>query len=358
MRKVLLSDGKGRKKRGYTAALMKRAGGILKWGGAGLAVVILGACTGTCGSSTTPVTPTPTPAPTYSGYVLNFGDGTMTPFALASGVAGKPITVGAGNKVWALAVTPDGKTAYVAEDNASGGDKGLVQLINLSQGTLSPMTITIPAGPKQMVMAPDGKTAYLVDINLSTVTPIDIASNTLGVAIPIGNPALGSQVYGLAIAKDGKTAYISNFGADVTPIDLATKQAGTPIAVNGSGILALSPDGKTLYASVVGSVVAVNLSNQTVGTPFPIGFRPSGMVVSPDGKTLYVTNYSKMEVVPVDIASAEAAAAIASSPAAATGTPSPTASATPAAPLPGLGTPILVGNEPVGIAIGKDFKSV
>ena len=44
--------------------------------------------------------------------MANFGDNTVTPIDTATGTAGSPITVGS-NPI-AVAITPDGSTAYVA----------------------------------------------------------------------------------------------------------------------------------------------------------------------------------------------------------------------------------------------------
>src|ERR1019366_7975036 len=47
-----------------------------------------------------------------TAYVANNGAGTVTPIATATNTAGTPITVGSQPTV--IAITPDGKTAYVA----------------------------------------------------------------------------------------------------------------------------------------------------------------------------------------------------------------------------------------------------
>jgi hyaluronoglucosaminidase len=263
------------------------------------------------GGSTATVTPAPT---TYSAYALNFGDGTMTPFELDSGIPGTPITVGTAMKVYALASTPDGKTAYVAEE-------GSVRLFSLPHGVLSGASIATPTGDTLLAMAPDGKTAYLGNYNAGTLTPIDIASNKLG------TPMMAvASLTGLVIAKDSKTAYVATLGnGSVTPIDLVSKQAGAAIAVGvAPAALALSPDGKTLYVSVAAGVVSVSLMSGTVGTVIPIGFRTAAIAVSPDGKTLYLANFVKNEVDVLDLTTKT------------------------------LGAPTPTGTSPVSITVAKD----
>ena len=69
--------------------------------------------------------------------------------------------------------------------------------------------------------------AYATNSLGATVTPIDLTTQTAGTPIPVGsNPA------GIAVTPDGKTAYVTNSDShDVTPIDTATNTAGTPISV-------------------------------------------------------------------------------------------------------------------------------
>ena len=76
--------------------------------------------------------------------------------------------------------------------------------------------------PDAVAITPDGKTAYVANFSSGSVTPIDTATNTPGTAIPVGTDPVG-----VAITPDGKTAYVTNVGSNsVTPIDTATNTAG------------------------------------------------------------------------------------------------------------------------------------
>jgi YVTN family beta-propeller protein len=74
------------------------------------------------------------------------------------------------------------------------------------------------------------------------VTPVDIATNTAGTPIPVGTDPTA-----VAIAPDANTAYVTNFGdGTVTPIELATGTARTPIPVGvGPNGVAVTRDGTT-----------------------------------------------------------------------------------------------------------------
>ncbi len=68
-------------------------------------------------SSATPQTPSPSPsAPGPVVYVVNAKTSTVTPITTATNTPGRPITVGA--DPGAIAITPDGKTAYVLNSDS------------------------------------------------------------------------------------------------------------------------------------------------------------------------------------------------------------------------------------------------
>ena len=61
------------------------------------------------------------------------------------------------------------------------------------------------------------------------MTPIALATDNAGPAIPVGVPA--GPASAIAITPDGKTAYVASDSGTVTPIDMAPTRSGTPIPV-------------------------------------------------------------------------------------------------------------------------------
>lgn len=182
-------------------------------------------------------------APTV--YVVNNGGfGSVVPIDAATGTAGSSIPVGdtLGTAPHGIAITPDGKTAYVANQGSNS-----VTPIDIATGT--PGTpIPVGSGPSGIATTPDGKTVYVANSSSQSVTPIDTATNTAGPAIPI-------QLFpeAIAITPDGKTAYVASGGITglLTPIDTATNTLGAPLAFGGiPGQMAITPDGKTVYVIV------------------------------------------------------------------------------------------------------------
>ena len=61
------------------------------------------------------------------------------------------------------------------------------------------------AGPDAIAITPDGKTAYVANSGSDTVTPIETVTNTAGPPIPAGH-----EPGDIAITPDSKTAYVAN----------------------------------------------------------------------------------------------------------------------------------------------------
>jgi YVTN family beta-propeller protein len=264
-----------------------------------------------------------------TAYVTNFASNTVTPIEVASNKAGAEIPVGpVGSRPLGIAITPDGKTAYVAN-----------VFIGSFSGTVTPIEVAsnkagaeIPLGkePFGVAITPDGKTAYVTNDGSNTVTPIEVASNKAGAEIPVGRGPRG-----IAITPDGKTAYVVNLSppsGTVTPIEVASNKTGAAIKVGSEPQeIAITPDGKTAYVVNSGlasnSVTPIEVASNKAGAEIKVGKNPGGIAITPDGKTAYVTNIVSNSVTPIEVASNKA------------------------------GAEIPVGKEPFGIAITPDGKT-
>ncbi|MDP9072757.1 MAG: YncE family protein, partial [Actinomycetota bacterium] len=253
-----------------------------------------------------------------TAYVADTGTNKVTPIDVATNTTLAPITVGPAP--WGIAVTPDGKTVYVT---ASGG--GAVTPIDVATNTAA-HAITVGTAPLGIAITPDGTTAYVANNSSDTVTPITLATNTAGKAI-----AVGSGPYGVAITPDGKFAYVTNSGAGtVTPIDTTTNVAGATFSVGTfPEDIAVTPIAvpPRIYVANQGnaSVSVINPSNRTTAEFSVPNSQPSGIAITPDGTQAYVSDIGNGRVYPVDISSGFGV----------------------------VGTPISVGATPRGIAITK-----
>ncbi len=238
--------------------------------------------------------------------------GTVTPITTGSDMPQLPIHA---LQPLAIAITPDGKTAYVTSvlDN-------LVTSVTLATSTEA-FRIPVARSPVAIAIAPDGATAYVSSFQRGMVTPIAVATNTREAPIRVG-----SLPGAIAITPNGQTAYVVVSGGGVTPLTLATSMPGSliPIAGGACGI-AITPDGKTAYVTGPGGVTPVTIATNTPGSAIPIAGGACGIAITPNGKTAYVTGPGG--VTPVTIA---------------TNTP---------------GSAIQAGPSPGGIAITPDGKT-
>jgi YVTN family beta-propeller protein len=234
-------------------------------------------------------------------YVANINSGTVTPIATATNTAGEPIEVGVRPR--AIAVTPDGKTAYVVNQSRPQpspwpsyppDERGTVTPIDTATNTPGE-PIDVGNEPFAIAVTPDGKTVYVANTwentgrlasGQSTVTPIATATNTPGPPIEVGQ---GPRA--IAITADGRTAYVASWqGGTVTPIETATNTAGTPIEVGeGARAIVITADGETAYVGVwgePGTVVPIATATNTAGTPIEVGDGPYAIAITPGARRL------------------------------------------------------------------------
>jgi YVTN family beta-propeller protein len=237
--------------------------------------------------------PAAAPLADPTAFVVNYGlgtvtPGTVTPVNLVTRKAGRAIGVGADPD--AIAVTPDGKTAYVANSGS-----GTVTPISTVTGTAGPV-IAVGTDPQAVTVTPDGKTAYVLNSGSDTVTPIAVATGAAGPAIPVG-----ASPRAMALTPDGRTLYVLNWeGGSVTPIATATNTAGRPIRVGSFPFtIAIAPGGRTAYVANYGSdtVTPIATATNTAGPPIPVGQAPDSIAVSRG--FVYVVNGDDDTVTPI-----------------------------------------------------------
>ena len=118
---------------------------------------------------------------------------TVTPIDLATGVPGRPIEPVRGNTVTALALSPDSTavyaTSFLSSDSTVPTDTlGTMTVIRTASGRPG-TAVNAGDNPLAIAITPDGATAYVADSASSgpgTVTPIQLATGARGKPIPAG----------------------------------------------------------------------------------------------------------------------------------------------------------------------------
>jgi DNA-binding beta-propeller fold protein YncE len=126
-----------------------------------------------------------------------------------------------------------------------------------------------------------------------------------------------------AAAAPPARAFVSNeFGGDITVIDTAADRIAGRVLLGPAGTarprgLAMSPDGKTLFAAVTDAsygqneagrrwqfIAAVDTVTNRIISRYRCGSDPERMAVSPDGRRLYCSNEDASGASAADMSSA------------------------------------------------------
>jgi YVTN family beta-propeller protein len=247
-----------------------------------------------------------------TAYVTNYASNTITPIDLETDQPEAAIPAGPGPA--GIAITPNGATAYVTDDGSGGALGNKVMPIDLqTRKDLPP--ITVGAGPQGIAITPDGLTAYVTDAGAipslnqagspgTTVTPIDLAHRKAGRAIPVGNGPIA-----ITITPGGQTAYVGNLDSQsVSPIDIASGTAGAPIPVAGAPAALVSTP-QTVYVVDTPSntnrsasfVSPISIATNTAGPPIKMPAGAQNIALAPGNHMAWVTSLPG-DVTPISLA--------------------------------------------------------
>jgi YVTN family beta-propeller protein len=173
-------------------------------------------------------------------YVCLSIKNTLAVVDLATGAVSREISVGIAP--WTVALSHDGKTAYVSDwggrfpvageltatsagtevvvDARGVASSGVVSFVNLASGVESSQ---VPTGlhPSDLALSRDGRTLYVANANSDTVTIIDTQTKTVRETIlvrPDPTIPFGSEPDGLALSSDEKTLFVASAGNNAVAV--------------------------------------------------------------------------------------------------------------------------------------------
>ena len=197
-----------------------------------------------------------------------------------------------------FAISQDGKTLYVSNEDAAG-----ISFVDVAAGKLG-QTVKTGAEPEGVTLAPNGKLVYSTAEADSVVAVIDVATQKLSKTFKVGR-----RPRNIVILPDGKHGYVNAENDGTVVLFDAVRnqkiqdiQLGTPGEIKPMG-LALSPAAGKLYVSTGRGhkVFVIDTATNKVTGSIEVGQRPWGIAVSPDGKTLFTANGPSNDVSVVNL---------------------------------------------------------
>lgn len=238
-------------------------------------------------------------------YVADTGQYDVSAVDVVSGTA-KKIFVGPYPQ--AVAVAPDGRSVYAA---VTGGDTGAggsdqVKVIDTATDRVTG-TIRVGTAPHQIAFSRDGRRAYVAYAHGVAVVDTGTGEVTGRVSDPGG-------AQGVAVTPDGRRLLVTNpRGGDTWLVNTASGKvvAKIPTPDQPWGV-AVTPDGRRAYVARMnaGSVAVLDLASRKVVGDIGVGRLPAPVAITPDGREAWVGNVFSGSVSVVDVASGRVAATI------------------------------------------------
>lgn len=230
-------------------------------------------------------------------------------------------TIGVGMNPAGIAITPNGRFAYVANDNNNqiSGDDTISVIDTCSNTvitTISDPTFGAPYTDQAYTITINaaGTKAYVTNSDSTTITIIDIATNTVSGVIngfdgPSGMVILPGCNANIAYVNNygGPEGVMSGNGTTVSVVNLTTNAIIGTITVSlAPAALTVTPDGAYVYVACyvdgnpgTGTVNVIRTSDNKVVAVIPGFSGPFAIEITPNGCFAYVTNFGSNNFAPV-----------------------------------------------------------
>jgi len=184
---------------------------------------------------------------------------------------------------WAMAVRDDGLAYFTEAFNAGVG------ITSTKTRTLDGFIATGNA-PTGVAFSPDGNTAYVANQLDNNVSVINVVSGQVVATIHTAN---GEATFAVQVSLDGSRLFIGTNTTVVYIVDTSNNQIIGSLSVGDApNAFVVAPDNRIIYVSsfVGGTVTEIDMFTGTVLRTFSIGGTPQGMAITRKGDRLYVAN--------------------------------------------------------------------
>jgi len=231
---------------------------------------------------------------------------TLLPNGWRLSPAGKHVKVG--DLPLNVLQTPDSKYLIVT---SNGLAKPSFSVVDIASWTVK-STMVLDQAWLGLVWSPDGTKLYSAGAAQNNVQEFTYANGVITRARTFALPASAGETFvgGLAVSPDGKTLYATRvYAQSVSAIDVASGRVLATIALQAEPYTSLvSSDGRLLYVSLWGGsrVQVYLLPSMVLLQEFATAEHPSAMVLSRDGQRLFVACANSAAVWVFDVFSGEA----------------------------------------------------
>lgn len=178
----------------------------------------------------------------------------------------------------------DGEKVYVTVENS----RAVIEL-DVETGAVTASFETDQATTHMLVLHPDGDRLYTANIGSGTLSIIDLKGNRA-----VKHVATGAGAEGIDITPDGKFVWVTNRSADtVSIIDTETEEKVADLPASGFPIrVKFTPDGRhaLVSAAQAGDVIVFDVAEREAIQRVSTGATPVGILNEPDGGRAFIAN--------------------------------------------------------------------
>ncbi|HUH67639.1 MAG TPA: YncE family protein [Mycobacterium sp.] len=192
------------------------------------------------------------------------------------------------NQVTDLAVTPDGSRLYALTSKRNSYyqyDQGAIAVIDTATRRVID-TIAVGVSPDTLRISPDGTRIYVIHPDTHSISAVDPATRSTKIIVLQDTPLCAT------VTPDSTHIYLTGLRSLIV-VDNTTNTAETiPVGDLPRGVQ-MSRDGKRAYVANFGShtVSVLDAITNSVVNTVDVGGNPETLAVSPDGDRLYVGDY-------------------------------------------------------------------
>ena len=256
-----------------------------------------------------------------TAYVVNSDSSTLAVFRVGvrGALQAHPLLLKTGKEPWGATVAPDGRTLYVT-DTADATISAYHIGVDGTPSRFAVIRTTSDS-PKQTVLSPDGRFLYLSYANADETADSPSRPVTRYAVLPdgsLGRPQdvarVGPANYGITLSPDGGLLYVTaNAGQNLWGFRVGkdgslTPVPGLPVSVRDPVGLKVTPDGQHLYVcanfedlSPLGGLVGFTIHadgslTPTADSPAPT-LGTSAIAITPDGRDVFANIQDASKVV-------------------------------------------------------------